>query len=348
MDRRRFVKLAGMASIAVTGGLAGCQDGDDGTGPQDSTEDGTPAGDAGISVGATARYDDWVYADANTDQEMYAVSLDWNSIPNFDDGEATPSGNDALQSDILATTPMSFLFVGALSVGFGLAGTGVSSVVAEDGSGPTEFVHLVSGGIAVEGDYDKSSLSQSVEGTGASVAEEYNGYTLYENDTSGAVIAVSSETIVVVQTNSEDVSDPLARTKGIIDAGAGDKTPLSESAAAFSDLVNALPNRDVMGCSYNSAARPLNSSGDDGQDSQNELSETDLDGNVYGIANSASVSQTSLTSSLAIRYENEDEVNEKSAIEAAIGTEANDRTVTIDGALVVIEGTYDTVPDPNA
>jgi hypothetical protein len=346
MDRRQFVKLAGMASIVATGGLAGCQDGGNGDG--DGTEDGTPDNDDGTGGGTTARYNDWVYADANADREMFAVSLDWQSIPDMDDGQATPQENEALQNDVLATTPVSFLFVGALSVGFGLAQTGVDSVVQEEGDGPTEFVHVASGGIVLEGSYDEESLAQSVEEAGATEVEEYNGYTLYENDTSGAVIGLSSDTIITVQRSSDGVSDPLARTKGLADAGAGDKTPLSLNVAAFADLMTALPNRAIMGTSYSSEARPLNSTPDSGEGDRTGFSQTNLDGNINGIASSASLSEESMTSSLAIRYESESEVNDRAALEAAIGTEASDRSVTIDGSLVVIEGTYSTVPNPNA
>ncbi len=349
MDRREFVKLAGMASVAATGGLAGCQSGGDEPGDEteDGTPDGQPDGNDGPSGGSTARYNDWVYADANADREMFAVSLDWESIPNFDDSQSTPSGNDALQSDVLATTPMGFLVVGALTVGFGLAQTGVDSAVQDEGDGPTEFVHVASGGIVLEGSYDVDTLAQSVEGAGASEAEEYNGYTIYENDTTGTVVGLSGETVITVRSSSDGVSDPMARVKGLVDAGAGNKTPLSQNAAAFADLVSALPNRAIMGTSYSTEARALNSTTDSGDGSQTGFSQTDLDGNINGIASSASLSQDSLTSSVAIRYESESEVNERSALEGAIGTEASDRSVTIDGPLVVIEGTYDTVPEPN-
>lgn len=336
MDRRTFVKVAGMASVAATAGMAGCQGGGDDGSTDDSPSDGS------ISGGATARYNQWLYADAVEGSESFAVSLDWETASNQQSSQSTASSDESLRDDALAITPISWLFVGALSVGFGLSQLGLNSAVEE--GGPTEYVHVASGGIIIEGSYDTESLATSIEQAGASQVEEYNGYTLYQQSgTQGTAIGLSSETVVVVQGSGENVSDPLARVKGIIDAGAGERTLLSEDSESFNDVANALPNRSVMGAAHRPEPEPLNSSsGEEGGDTG--LSQTDLDGEVDAIATSADVSQGSMTSAMAIRYTSEGEVNAKADIEAAIGSQASNQSVTIDGPLVVIEGEYDALP----
>lgn len=335
MDRRQFVKMAGMASVAATGGLAGCQGGDDGT------EDGTPSGST--SGGVTARYNQWVYEGAMQGSEMFAVSLNWQSTSEIQGSGQTPSSDQSLQDDVLAVTPITWLFAGALAVGLGLSQLGLNAAAQE--GGPTEFVHIVSSGIVLEGSYDTDSLASSIEQAGGSESEEYNGYTIYENSgTNAGAIALSSETIIVVQSSSDGVSDPTARVKGIIDAESGSKTLLSESSDSFNDIVNALPNRSVMGGVYSEEAEALNSSSDGQQGTQTGFSETDLDGMVNAIASSANVSQDGMTSAVAIRYTSESEVNARADIEAAVGHMGTNQSVTIDGPLVVVEAEYDSVP----
>lgn len=337
MERRKFVKMAGMASVAATTGMAGCQ------GDGNGTEDGSPTGNGTLSGGGAARYNPWVLADAADGSEAFAISIDWQANTAMGDGEQTATEDPELQNDVLAVTPMSWLVFAAFAVGFGLSQLGLGDATKEEG--PTEYVHIASGGTIFEGSYDTDSYGDSVEQAGASEVEDYNGYTLYEmSGTQNAVIGLSSETLVVVQASSDGVSDPMARAKALIDADAGNAALLSDEAEPFDDIVNALPNRDVMGGVYSSEAEPLNKSTGDSEGGQTGFAQTDLDGEVNALATSADISQDGMTSAIALRYASESEVNAKADIEAAIGGMASNQSVTIDGTLVVIEGEYDAIP----
>lgn len=341
MDRRRFVKLAGMASVAATTGLAGCNGG----GGDDGTEDG---GNGDVSGGETARYSDWITEESVASGQLLAVSLDTAALQEVgQDQETTAEGSTELQEDALAMTPVSYLFAGALTAGFGVNGLGLGDFLSE--GSPTEKVHVAGGGIIFEGAYDANEVGTSVENAGASEAGAYSGYTLYtkESQQGNTTVAVGSDTIIVVnESPGKGVTDTESRAKHLVDATNGDATSYSDAESAFGDLMDALPNRAIMGVTYSSDGGALesqnNSSGSFGD--YTTLPDTDLEGNVLGYANSADVTSDSMTSSVALRYENEEEVDDKSTIESALGNKADDRSINIDGPLVVVEASYETTP----
>jgi len=341
VERREYIKLAGMASVAATAGLAGCSDDEGSGGDGDGTEDGTPEnGNGDASAGALARYDQWVYADASEAAETTAISVDLTQVA---EDESEEEGGDETQ-DPLATTPLGFLFIAGFAAGFGTFGTGLDGF-AEEESGTEQF-HIASGGVIFEGNYDASSLTTDVEDAGGTEQESYGGYTLYYNDSgqNPNAVALSDDVVILVSDSDDDeVDDPLARVKDLVDTGNGDKTLLSEESDRFADLASALPDRGVMGVAFSEEAEALNE-GESGDDFA-FFGDTDLSGRGNGLATSADFNDDrSLDSSLALRYENESEVDDREDIESAIGTDADEQSVSIDGPLVVVEGSYEEVP----
>lgn len=344
MERREFVKCAGMASVAASVGLAGCSDGGDGGGDEDTG--------GSVTAGERARYNQWVTEDTYNGEELFAISLNIAALPDEDsEGTETSDGDSEEPEDPLAGLPLTFLLFGGLAAGLGTYGLGLEGLSEEDSG--TEKIHIA-GGLVFEGDFDAGSLETSVEEAGATETEDYHGFTIY-TDAGGddeTAIAISEGAVIVVSKDMADsVTDTLPRAKVIADASFGEATPLSEERSVVEDLMTALPNRPVMGVAYSDEAKPLNEEdeSDDGgtgsRDDSTTFADTDLSGRANGLAASADLTGDSLTSSVALRYESEGEVDDRSDIEDAIGNDANDRVVDTDGPLVVVEGSYDEVPE---
>jgi hypothetical protein len=75
------------------------------------------------------------------------------------------------------------------------------------------------------------------------------------------------------------------------------------------------------------------------------IADIELEGDATGVATSAQYTQDELTTGMAIQYASEDAVDSEADIRAALGEAADDRSVSIDGRLVVVEGTF---TNPNA
>jgi len=314
-------------------GLSGCSSLTGGGG-------GTPSGDR-------ASYDSW--AGAGLSEPVNAFTLDLEVYRTLQDQEEETQTQTETSSstgtDPLAGIPATYLFAAALGLGFGLARTGLSSLIQQDGS--AQRAHFVDNGIILEGSLDADSVGASVSETGAQEVEAYAGYTLYR-DGSGSdatVIAVSGDAAVVVR-GGENVADPMARTRRLVDVKAGNSDRFRGESDDYDALVTALPSRGIMGVTYSSEGGLFESGGGGGGATSGlaSFSDLDLSGNAVGGATSASFSTDQLDSSVAILYESESEVDAKADIEAALGGEANSSSVTIDGRMVYVEGTYE---DPN-
>jgi len=218
MERRQFVKLAGMTSVAATAGLAGCQDGGGGDG--DETTEG---GDGGMS-GQMAPYNSWLASDAVANPtELLCVTLDTQALEELSSSEtASETPGSEVQGDALFALPSGFLFIGAFAA-FGFSSVGLGSITQGDDS-PTNTLHIAGGGLIAEGDFDPDSLASSVETAGLSESEEYNGYTIYEGQPGAAAL---SDSAVVVANEGNDLT---GRVKSHIDANAGDATLYSDEA----------------------------------------------------------------------------------------------------------------------
>lgn len=337
MDRRQFVKLAGIASVATTGALAGCQGGGNGT---ENGDNGN-----GSVGGSSAGYNTWLTEDADSSGSVTAISLDADALSELQsDDQTTSENNEQVQQDALASTPISYLLAASLAVGFGTADLGLSNVSGENSSAETQ--HVLSGGFVFEGSFDTDEIGSSVQSAVGGEPTEYGGYTLYEQSESGSsrTVAISEDTIVASTTNSDSVTDPASRARAIIDTGNGDADSYSDTEPPFNQLSTALPSQMIMGTAYSPDGGALESSSEDSFGDFTTIGDTDLSGNALGVAASADFSSESLTPSVAIRYESESEVDDRSTIESALGSQASNRTVSIDGPLVVVSGEYSAQP----
>ncbi len=359
MDRRRFVKLAGTASVATAAGLAGCSD-DGGTSENNSdddtegtpTPDGTPEGtpDDGQdeqdgqnsqggdpTPGERARYDSWILQDAYGSGPIdFAVSLDIAALSAVGEAEEDTDPPD----DALAVTPLSFFGLGSnLATGvLGIPRSGSD----QDTDQPTEYLHVASNSVIMEGNYDADATATAIEDQGATESEQYGDFTFYtidgQNGTS--VIGITSDTVIVAGASGE--SSPTEQARLLADANNAEATTYSAGVGEFDELMTALPDRTIMGVSYDPEGNVLEGTGG-GQSELEFIEETELGPNVLGYATSATLESSGIaTSSVALRYESADDVDDRSTIESALGAEADVQTIAIDGPLVVVEGEFAT------
>lgn len=343
MERRRFLQIAGGTGAAAMTGLAGCS----------SLSGG---GGGGVPNGERASYDSWVGTGGTQGDQVNAFTLDlevYRTLQNQDEETQTETETSAnTETDPLSGIPASYLFAAALGLGFGLSGTGLSATISADGS--AQRAHFADNGIILEGSFDAEALGSSVTSSGGEEAESYEGYTLYRrgSGSDSTVIGLSGDAAVVVSA-SDDVSDPMARTKTLIDVGTGSATRLSDESDDFDSLVTALPSQGLSGVTYRPDGGLFEGSGSGGQDGGGSssglsgFSDLDLSGNAVGGATSAAISMEQLEANLAIRYESESEVDAKADIEAALGGQASSSSVTIDGRMVYAEGTYEDMGNGN-
>ncbi len=324
MDRRQFMRVAGATSGLTATALAGCSDilSDVESSVTGSEESGS------VSDGETAPYNKWVgQGMTQSDSKMYAASVAGETLRS-DDGEGSQE-NERIQSDALATV----LIQWGVSIGFvsmGAESVGLTSPNAE-GAG-TDHFHLINGTRVVEGDFEPARIEAANED--AERVEEYHGYTLYLD---GALtVAASDEAVLWATDDSPLVTDSTARVKAHIDAASGESR-LAAEYSAFDDLQSALPSRGYAGTVFNADGDVLE--GESNTD-YTQMEDTDLDSDVLGYAGSSAVDGNDLTASVAVRYADADAVDDRETIESALGEEADERTIEIDGPMVIVEGEY--------
>lgn len=343
MNRRRLLQLTGAAGVSTLTTLSGC-----------SSLTGGGGGGGGVPSGERAPYDAWVGADV---APVNAFTLDlevYRMLQNQEQGTQTETATStSTETDPLSGIPATYLFAAALGLGFGLSGTGLGGLVRADGSATR--THFVGNGIVLEGSFDAGSVSSSVSNAGGEEAESHAGYTLYRagSGSDATTIAVSGDAVLVVNAG-ENVADPMARTRSLVDVHAGNATRLEAESDDYDALATALPKRGIMAVAYDSGGGMFQGGsggtggkGAGGSSSSSGLTsfgDLDLAGNAVGGATSASVTMDRLESSVVLRYESEDEVDPKADIEAALGGQADSSSVTIDGRMAYVEGTYE---DPN-
>ncbi|WP_440990954.1 hypothetical protein [Haloarchaeobius baliensis] len=309
-------------------------------------------GGGGTPNGDRASYDSWMAAGVSEPVNAFTLDLEvYRTLQEEGEGTQTQTEtSSSMGTDPLAGIPATYLFAAALGLGFGLMRTGLASLVQQDGS--AQRAHFVDNGIVLEGSFDVESVGSSVSGAGAQEVDSHAGATLYRNGSGSdaTVISVSGDTAVVVR-GGENVSDPMARIRRLLDANAGNTDRFRGESDDYDSLVTALPTRGIMAVTYSSDGGLFESGGGGGGGGGGgatsglaSFSDLDLSGNAVGGATSASFSTERLESSVAILYESESEVDAKADIEAAVGGEAASSSVTIDGRMVYVEGTYE---DPN-
>ena len=349
MRRRRFLKTGGTAGFVGTLALAGCQGNGDGT--DDEADNGTTdAGDGtgdGSGGGTAAPYAKWVYESAYEGAEdpgINAISLRYQTLSesSSDDGDG---GESETPDDPLIGVTASYLIGAALAIGFGVGAAPIGDA-GEEG-GPTEIATVASGGTILEGAYDPDAIGTAIEEADGSTVGTDGDYTLYETTGLATQTIAVSEDAIIGASEGNSVSDPETRVGEIIDTQTGDVTPYAEQDDDFAALASALPERDLMGIQYlpDGNVFEVEDSGE-GSEGDSEFagpSDLGLSGTARGIALSTSIDSEaqSLTTSMAIKYASADEADDRATVESALGTEATDRSVTVDGDTIIVEGTYD-------
>lgn len=323
MDRREFVTAVGAAGVLASTSLAGCV-GDV------LDEVGVGGGGGGqVSEGETATYNDWVGpATTLSDGRVSVSSLGGAALGGDSDGNAEE--NDRVQDDPLAMVLLEW----AVQIGFisrGVETEGLTDPTA-DGAGTDRF-HYVSGTRVLEGEYDTARLASAQENPDR--VEEYGDYTLYVDG--GTTVAVADETVLFAMEMSNAVADATRRVEAHIDAAANDGARYAAEHEGFDDLQSALPNRGYSGIEFDPDGGVLE--GESNTDWR-QIEDTGLDPDVLGYAGSSAIDEDDLTASVAIRYPDADVVDDRETIESALGAEADERAIEIDGPLVIVEGEY--------
>lgn len=336
MERRRFLKTLGVTGTATMTGLAGC---------------GVLG--AGTSNGERASYDAWVSSDEGSDGAVSAFTLELSLLRKLENQTTTATTTTSEETTTAATTttgidplsaiPGTYVFSTVLGFGIGFAQTGLTGLVKEGGS--AETIHLVGGSFVLEGSYDVENVRSKVSESVLSEAESYEGYTLYRagSGQEGIVVAVSDEAVVYVS-GDEETPDPTGHAKTLVDTGSGSGDRYRNDSEDYDQLVTALPSRDLQAVEFSTDGGLFESESDDRTPSSPGIitfSDVELSGNALGGSVSASLSQDELESALAFRYANEDEVDAKADIEAALGGQADERSVTVDGRMVYVEGRFE-------
>jgi len=371
MDRRRFIRRAGAATVLTTGALAGCSDdgGDGGTdggdGGSDGGDGGTDGGDGGsdggdggsdggdggmatptssLGSGSLAPYDAWATPAVFNSEPVNAFTVDTQALSETSSTSTptpSPQGTQGPVDPALGL-PLGFLFAATFS-GFALAGFGLRQMDSEDG--PAQRIHSAGSALVFEGSYDVDSVTSMVGESQASESGTYGGYTLFSTGEEGSVLAVSGDSLI---TTGSDASDPQAVVEAAVDAAAGNAPAYSADRPAYSDLAGALDSQQVTGLAY-SPEGPINagtptptptpSMGGGGGDLFN-IGDFRPDGDVRGYATGLSFDDEQATAQLAFRFTGADQVGDVDALASEVAPSASDASVASSGSLVLITATY--------
>lgn len=348
MKRRTFVRTVGATGTVLTAGLAGCSE-LSGDSSDSSDGDGGDSGDD--TSGERAPYDKFVLESGVTGNEVGGFTIDIETFSQGDDGSPTPTVTAQPEpEDPLLTIPLTYT-VAAAFFGFALSGLGVASLLQDDG--PSDQMHLVEDGAVFEGSFTTDDITGSLESNDATMAEDYGGASIYTKEESGQTraVAVSEETVIFSGFFADEGEDRdwVARAKALVDATEGEGTQFSSTNDAFDELVTSLPKRGLMtsqfdtsGELFESTPTPTPSTGVSTNSSFTTVDDLELQGNALGLASSTAFDESnrSVTSSIAIRYESASAVDDESTLKDELGYEGEDRSVTIEEDLAIVEATF--------
>lgn len=325
MRRRSF--LAGAAGTTLSASIAGC------TGFLQSSDD---SGDDGPP------YDRFLPGNLIEAPMRFGATLDQAAVNEAGDRALRP---DASPED---HDPLVYL-TASLSQGVGIAGAvlageaGLSRLV-EDG-GPAERMH-VGGAYVLEGSYDTERIATDVEEAGFSATDSYQGFELYNTDDVEPVVAFDDDFVAFgVDDETMDVS-PRTALEATIDTERGDRSRASEELPAFADLGTALPSLDFVGARYDGTGALFEPSEEEAEPGSIQLvygpGDVEIEGEALGYAAAFDATDAPETTfHLAIRFANAEAVDGTDAIREAVAPSAADATVSVEGPLAVVEGTYE-------
>lgn len=326
-DRRTF--LAGLVAAGAAA-TAGCSEGRLGA----DTDGGEPA-----------RYSDFV-ASEGVEESVAVLSFDWAALGSLQDTETeetptpTPGEGGTAGDDALAAYPIGVLFGGLFAIGFTAGVAGLGRLGEFDG--PSDRIHFVGrSGLVFEGTYEPETVTEGLTEAGLSESGSYEGYELYEGDvTAGQTTVAVSESIVTLVTAGDGVTDPTATTERLLDSEAEQIERLRAADEAFDRLTRRLSSGAIESVQYAVEGDVRDAGTETESDGGTSPAEIGLEGEIRGLASSASLTETEFTSRMAFLFASEDEVPERADLEVELGAAASDREITIDGRLVSVSGTY--------
>lgn len=313
------MQVAGAASGLATTALAGCSD----------LVSDSISGGGSVSEGEQSSYSEWLGQETiRPNGRMDVSSLGGAALTG--ENESNADENERVRDDALATVLVEW----GIQVGFVISGAELLGLPdpGEEGGGTDRF-HWINGTRVMEGDYDVARIESANED--AERIEEYGDYTLYIDDET--TLGVSEDAALWAREDSPFISDTTARVQAHIDATGSEESRYATEHEAFADLQNALPNREYTGVVFDPDGGVLEGESDS---EYTQIEDTDLDSDVLGYAGSSAVDGTDLTASVAVRYSDADAVDDRETLKSALGAEADEQTVKIDGPLAIVEGEY--------
>lgn len=266
-----------------------------------------------------------------------------NQLPD----ERTPGESNqespALQDPLLAL-PRAYFVLGLLGAGLRIGGLGLGRLTAEDG--PAELLHFAGGGLVLEGAFDPTTIGSTLAEQGLTEDEEYGGYTIFRRSREErvTVVAVAAEAVIIAA-SGDDIDDPAAIARTLVDAGNGDATPYRETEPAYADLATAFDERMVMSVNYASDGGPFERDGTatptaTGRGGAVDVQQVDLEGEALGVASTMQISGEEVRTAMAIRYASAEAVDDEGDIGDALGGHAESLSVEVQGPMVLVTGTY--------
>lgn len=336
-DRRTFLRAAAATGLAATAGCSESQLGGVGGSSEPARYSDFVASEAVGSDGATALSFDWAQLGAL--QEGTDTETPDTETPTPDEG--TPGGSLGA-SDPLVAYPVGVLFAGLFGIGFASNLSGLGELTEFDG--PTETAHFIgNGGIVFEGEFETDDVADAVEGAGFESIDSEEEADLFEREGAGtsATVGITEAIVVLVYDSGDTDETPTEVVQRLLDTEAGEIERYRESEDDFDQLVSRFSAGTIESVQYTPEDDVREDAEDEeDQDPESSATEFDFDGEIRGIASSASLTDTELTSRVALLFADEEEVPDEATIEDAVSGDASDREVTIDGRLVVVSGTY--------
>ena len=268
LDRRRLLGLTGATAAASMAALAGCtsadEGDDDGNGADDSDENGDTDenGDNGEPESEDASesttyptYERWLASDA--EDELLFSYVDWAGLEAFEDDEDEPMPDDdhTDAEDPMLQLPMLGLFVGAMSAGFAIPGTGLDRIVdmeddlaAADAETTLDELLVVNETVVFLGDIATDEVVDALTetsddpyaaGTTFGHVEDVGDFELYESETdddgfgdpSDQAVAVGPDAILLA--SDSEAADGIDHVRSVLETEAGDRERATDERDEF-------------------------------------------------------------------------------------------------------------------
>lgn len=344
MQRRDYLALVGAAAAT-----AGC--------PQSNGNGGLGGLGGGLGGGSLPDYADWlgepnagVVSDAHGFLSVALSPL--VSGAETATATATPTGTETGPRDALVVNPA----VGLLAVaflGFGLAGAGLSRLVAFDEAEspddlPVERVTIADATV-LHGSFDPDAVAGDVEGAGLTETGTAGDFTVYAAETESGdatevtAVAASSDFVIYDQAtrDEEDFADPRDVVDRAIGLHVGDEQRLHEGDDDRRWLLQTAGRGDVVLGVFATGER-IEPASDASEGPQGRYV-PDLFRDAAGVVQHLDVPSDGSgpgAATAAFVYPEVEDVD-TDRLRSIAGQDAADRSVRTDGARVVVDASYE-------